>query len=394
MSPVFAAVDPYKVDWSIQIDSQAKAVCTISYDLGKYSFDLREDKTLSRRAGACLSLSLDKYWLNVAKTKECVEKVYNITCDNDFIVSLFYISQGIYNVPADIFSSSYNNTVSVDIIETTPSVVPTNDCQEVYDYTCRSSCFDTEEEVNYPCISGVCCKPQGVSISCTEVSDCLKRDCNAEYVKDENGKTGRCEYASELNCNDDFDNDGDGRIDMSDTDCSQTCEDKFGLICAGDETCSGDIVRAFDTDECCINGDCQKIATCAEQNGFKCALGQECDDWIDASDGLCCSVKCKSKTSIMPFVIIAIILALGAAAFFLYKKGFFKKGLAIGKRVTPPALPPQTTQYRPPVRPLQPQPRVTQPVNVNIKFQPHQIPRREKSELDETLKKLRKLAEK
>jgi len=387
-----AASDPYSVDWNMQIDSSGKAVCTIAYGTGTYSTTLNDDKTLTRSAGTCLTLSSDKYWLKVTKTKDCVEKIYNITCDNDFIVSLLYLENGIYNVPVNTFSGSNNETVTVDIIASTPSVTPNNDCQEVYNDFCRTSCYDTEDQVNYSCISGVCCAPHEEAVSCTTVADCKKQACNGDYVTDENGKTGRCEYQTELTCNDEFDNDADGFTDYSDTDCSKTCADKNGQICNSDETCSGDTVKAFDTAECCI-GTCKATPTCAEQSGFQCENGQDCASWIPASDGLCCSVKCTSKTNLLPFVIIAIILALGAAGFFLYKKGFFKKGISIGKKVTPPPMPPQTA-YRPPVRPLQPE---AQPVNVNIKFNPPQTSAQRTSrpsELDETFKRLKKIAEK
>ena len=396
IAPVIALVaDPYKVDWNMQIDSSGKAACTIVYGAGKYSFNMNEDKTLSKSAGPCLSLSSDKYWLKVAKTKECVEKIYNITCDNDFVVSLLYLEKGIYNVPVDTFSGSYNETVTVDIIESIPPVTPSNDCQEVYKYTCWASCPSGEEEVAYSCQSGVCCRPKGATVSCEEAADCKKIDCNLEYVDDENGIQKRCEYQIELDCKDEFDNDADSKTDYSDTDCSDTCEDKGGEICQSDETCSGDLVKASGTSECCTPaGSCEATPTCAEQSGFKCDKEQDCSQWMDASDGLCCSTKCTSKTNILPFVIIAIILALGAAAFFLYKKGFFKKGLLIKKKIIPPAMPPQF-MYRPPVRPLQPE---AQPVNVNIKFNPPQTSAARAasrpSELDETLKKLKKLAEK
>jgi len=49
-------------------------------------------------------------------------------------------------------------------------------------------------------------------------TDCLDKDCNGEVG--EPGGTGLCEFGTELNCTDSFDNDGDGLIDALDTeDC-------------------------------------------------------------------------------------------------------------------------------------------------------------------------------
>ena len=99
-------------------------------------------------------------------------------------------------------------------------------------------------------------------------------------------------------------------------------------------------------------------------------------------------------------IIIAAVLALGAAGFFLYKKGFFKK--LKGIKFKGPKRPPVTqAAYKPAFRPLQqPQPQQPQPVNVQLKFQPAKIPARRaavkkgmKTELDETMKKLKKLSE-
>lgn len=288
------------------------------------------------------------------------------------------------------------------------AILPSNDCEDVYNLNCRASCFDDEETATYSCglkQDVVCCQPTGFEVQCTALADCRKTECNAEYVTDARGNRGRCEQ-TELNCNDDFDNDADGKIDYSDSDCSETCADKGGRRCESGESCSGQKVNSFDISDCCL-GECVSgsEATCAEQNGIECFDNQKCenDAYTPASDTLnCCTTTCKSKTSLLPFIILAIILALGAAGFFLYKKGFFKK-IIVSKKVIP-GMPPQTGYYRPAVKPLSPEmSQERQPVNINLKFQPqqhnqsrpqYQPVRKESKELDETLKKLKKLAEK
>jgi hypothetical protein len=288
------------------------------------------------------------------------------------------------------------------------TALPTNECEEVNAFTCRDSCLEDEEQTTDSCglKSGVCCKPKGFEVQCTTTADCRKSGCNGALVKDDNGNTGRCEYPAEVNCEDDFDNDGDTKIDYSDSDCSKTCSDKGGAECAQNEVCSTTPVKSLDKAECCI-GVCKSgaEATCAEQNGYDCKSGQKCDQYLTASDTLtCCKTKCKSGSSIIYFIIIAAVLAIGAALFFLYKKGYLQRFLPKKKTPFNAAM---ITGYRPPVKPLSPQmqpmqspSQIKQPVNVNIKFQPpqqqsYQRPvRQESKELDETMKKLKKLAEK
>ncbi|MEM2956031.1 MAG: hypothetical protein QW041_00425 [Candidatus Pacearchaeota archaeon] len=271
-------------------------------------------------------------------------------------------------------------------------ILPSNECQDVYDYVCRISCFEDEEQADYSCISGICCKPKGARVECKTSNDCIKRECRGEWITLITGIQKRCEYPEELTCDDNFDNDGDGKIDFNDNDCTETCSQKGGKICSLDEKCSEHIVKAFDTDECCL-ATCIPVKTCSEQKGFKCTAEQECKGvWLTASDtSYCCSEKCKSKTNILPFIIIIIILALAAGAFFLYKKGFFKKPI-IKKSLFPTTL----SSYKPQIRPLIQQPSQQIPSQAAIQSQPQPtkpLVRKETKELDETLKKLKKLAE-
>ena len=279
---------------------------------------------------------------------------------------------------------------------TAAKAVPSNDCETVYGWSCRTSCLDGEEQAAYSCISlsAICCKPRGAVIGCDSVKDCEKIECKNKYVTDANGNLGKCEYPSEISCDDNFDNDGNGLTDMNDASCTETCFQKGGSICLGNEVCSENVIKASDTDECCLAA-CESKKTCAEQDGFECSANQQCDAWLTASDTLyCCGAKCKSKLSIIPFIIIALILALGAGAFFLYKKGFFKKKFLIKKPIYPAPQQPAMQAYRPPVKPLVSQPQAFQPQPVQPSLERRAAIKREvKSEMDETMKKLKKLAE-
>lgn len=97
------------------------------------------------------------------------------------------------------------------------NVTMRNECQDVYAFACRDSCFSNEEQAKYSCPTGVCCKPKP---SCLTLVDCNKKECNTIWVKDAASRLGKCEYLREISCSDNFDNDGDGLVDAGDYDCS------------------------------------------------------------------------------------------------------------------------------------------------------------------------------
>jgi hypothetical protein len=98
------------------------------------------------------------------------------------------------------------------------NVTMKNECQDVYAFACRDSCFSNEEQARYSCPRGICCKPK-FTVTCTTNSDCQKQECNGIFVKDMLSRVGKCEYGKEWSCNDNFDNDGDGLVDTEDYDC-------------------------------------------------------------------------------------------------------------------------------------------------------------------------------
>ncbi len=274
-----------------------------------------------------------------------------------------------------------------------PKDLPVNECESTYSFFCRTSCVEGEESANYTCVSGTCCKPKGETIKCNTVKDCKKRECKGKTVEDDDGNLGTCEYPSEYSCNDDFDNDGDGKVDFNDEiDCSKKCSEKDGRICDPGQMCEGSSISAFDTNECCL-GDCitEETLTCSEQGGYECSSGKCSGNIISASDSSnCCSSKCSSSKTI--WIILLILLILGAIGFFLYKKGFFSKMMIRFSKKSPPKAPSQMLQYIPAVRPLHmPQMPPHQQPHPPV----HPMQRKEgKSELDDTLNKLKRFAEK
>ncbi len=57
-------------------------------------------------------------------------------------------------------------------------------------------------------------------LNSTHCTDCQDRSCDLEEGMDIHGHYGICNFKEELFCNDGFDNDGDGLVDLEDDDCS------------------------------------------------------------------------------------------------------------------------------------------------------------------------------
>lgn len=79
---------PEDVDWYLQIESDSETTCTITYDGLSHTLDLDEDRTLSKGAGNCLTLSQDDYWLKI--TPGCYDREFSISCDEDFLTALLF----------------------------------------------------------------------------------------------------------------------------------------------------------------------------------------------------------------------------------------------------------------------------------------------------------------
>lgn len=76
------------LEWYLQIDSDFSTVCEIVYDSETNVVSIDEDKKIDRRAGRCLSLAEEDYWLEVEPS--CYETEFEISCNEDFSTSLLY----------------------------------------------------------------------------------------------------------------------------------------------------------------------------------------------------------------------------------------------------------------------------------------------------------------
>jgi len=121
---------PTDLTWYLQIDisSHESASCDITYDDNDYSINVNDDMTLGGSTGSCLFISPNGYWLQV--NNNCADKIFEISCDKDFVTSLLYQRTG---------SSSYfvsPDTHSASALGTTEEAI-------------NSKCFSTQGNCDY-----------------------------------------------------------------------------------------------------------------------------------------------------------------------------------------------------------------------------------------------------
>ncbi len=231
-----------------------------------------------------------------------------------------------------------------------------NDCENVYGYFCRDSCFADESRVSISCAVGVCCQPTGAG-ECSDIEDCSRAECQGEFVTDIFGRRGQCELEETI-CTDNFDNDNDGLIDVDDPDCSVTCFELGGQECDFNQECDVPFRRTLESERCCTGSCTEASITCFGQGGNFCDTDQRCDGRIlsasDASSArFCCDGACKSKTRLWIWILLGLII-LGGAIFYLNQKGHldrFKEKLS--KYFKRPPKTGEKAAYRPPVRPYE-----------------------------------------
>jgi hypothetical protein len=75
------------MNWFLQVETNNKSSCTISYSGASYPFSVNEDRTINGRLGSCLSVYQD-YWIKVSSS--CYDQELTISCSNSFLTSLLY----------------------------------------------------------------------------------------------------------------------------------------------------------------------------------------------------------------------------------------------------------------------------------------------------------------
>jgi len=103
--------------WYLEIDIQSHEAssCKIKYDGSEKTITINNDLTLSGSGGSCLSVAAGGYWLKV--NNNCLEKEFEISCQDDFITTLIYQkgNAGTLFVSDDTHSSSGLGTTTEEV---------------------------------------------------------------------------------------------------------------------------------------------------------------------------------------------------------------------------------------------------------------------------------------
>ncbi len=78
------------LNWYLELDIQnhKPTECTIRYDNTDRKINVNNDMKLSSGAGSCLTLTTAGYWLKISSS--CLDKTFEVTCNEDFISTLLY----------------------------------------------------------------------------------------------------------------------------------------------------------------------------------------------------------------------------------------------------------------------------------------------------------------
>lgn len=97
-----------ELDWYLQVDvqSNSESSCKVKYDGSEKSFKIKSDQKIEGSAGSCFSISSSGYWLKIREN--CLDKEFEISCDQDFITNLLYQkgSSGTLFVSSETHSAS------------------------------------------------------------------------------------------------------------------------------------------------------------------------------------------------------------------------------------------------------------------------------------------------
>ena len=87
-------ITPRELTWYLEVDTtqHESSSCTIKYDGRSYTVNIQDDMKFNDAAGICLQRSASGYWMTIVPS--CLGKVFEVSCDKDFITTLIYQKNG------------------------------------------------------------------------------------------------------------------------------------------------------------------------------------------------------------------------------------------------------------------------------------------------------------
>jgi hypothetical protein len=119
---------PTDLNWYLEIESDKKTTCSISYDGKENIVNIGEDKKISSNAGSCLALDSSGYWLRI--NPNCYSKNFDVSCNEDFLTTLLFKNP---------------DSPTVYVVDETHSAAADGTTTEKI----KSMCFSESEECNY-----------------------------------------------------------------------------------------------------------------------------------------------------------------------------------------------------------------------------------------------------
>ena len=106
---------PTELEWYLEIDSNKETSCTISYGTTKSTISISDSKKISGDAGTCLTRAYNNYWLQIDNS--CLNKIFKVSCDQDFITTLLYKKSGsqVWHVSSEVNSSSAGGNTETQV---------------------------------------------------------------------------------------------------------------------------------------------------------------------------------------------------------------------------------------------------------------------------------------
>ena len=103
------------LNWFLEIDTNNESRCTIEVGGVEKTFNIEDDKKI-RGSSSCFSPSEDGYFLKIKNA--CLDEKFVISCDNNFITTLFYkkTSEETYHISGNTHSAqAYDLTEEIYI---------------------------------------------------------------------------------------------------------------------------------------------------------------------------------------------------------------------------------------------------------------------------------------
>lgn len=81
---------PIELSWFLEIDitNHVPSQCTLKYDSTERKIQINDEMKIEGNPGNCLSVSSSGYWLRIRDS--CVDKKFEVSCEEDFVTTLLY----------------------------------------------------------------------------------------------------------------------------------------------------------------------------------------------------------------------------------------------------------------------------------------------------------------